>query len=99
MTSAFPLGLFVGGEIINLVSQSGIVAKIVLLILVAMSVFSWSMILRKIGALKRSRVQSARFLRAFRKAHRLQDVAAVAEQFKPSPLVAVFEAGFEEYKA
>lgn len=92
------LGLFVGGEIANLVAQSGIVAKIVLLILLALSVFSWSIILRKIGMLKRARVQSGRFLRAFRKAHRLQDVAAVAEQFKPSPLVSVFEAGYEEYR-
>ena len=35
-------------------------------------------------------------MRAFRKAQRLQDVSAVAEQFKPSPLVAVFEGGFAE---
>ncbi|MEO8727274.1 MAG: protein TolQ [Acidobacteriaceae bacterium] len=92
------MGLFVGGEIANLVAQSGIVAKIVLLILLALSVFSWSIILRKYGMLKRARAQSGRFLRAFRKAHRLQDVAAVAEQFKPSPLVSVFEAGYEEYR-
>ncbi|HTR67472.1 MAG TPA: MotA/TolQ/ExbB proton channel family protein, partial [Terriglobales bacterium] len=46
----------------------------------------------------RARVQSGRFLRAFRKAQRLQDIAAVAEQFRPSPLVGVFEGGFEEYR-
>jgi biopolymer transport protein TolQ len=37
-------------------------------------------------------------MRAFRKAQRLQDVATVAEQFRPSPLVGVFEGGFEEYR-
>jgi biopolymer transport protein TolQ len=37
-------------------------------------------------------------VRAFRKAQRLQDIAAVAEQFRPSPLVGVFEGGFAEYK-
>ena len=31
-------------------------------------------------------------------AQRLQDVAAVADQFKPSPLVGVFEGGYEEYR-
>jgi biopolymer transport protein TolQ len=98
MTSPPLLGLFVGGEIADLVAQSGIVAKIVLLILLALSVFSWSIILSKLSAMKRARAQSGRFLRAFRKAHRLQDVAAVAEQFKPSPLVSVFEAGYEEYR-
>jgi hypothetical protein len=35
--------------------------------------------------------QSGRFIRAFRKAQRLQDIASVAEQFRPSPLVGVFE--------
>ena len=38
------------------------------------------------------------FLRAFRKAQRLQDVMAVSEQFRPSPLVPVFENGFQEYR-
>ena len=37
-------------------------------------------------------------MRAFRKAQRLQDIAAVADQFKPSPLVGVFEGGYEEYR-
>src|SRR5947209_19021270 len=97
MVSALPLASVVGGEIVNLIAQSGWVAKIVLLILIALSVFSWAIILGKLSSLRRARAQSGRFLRAFRKAHRLQDVAAVAEQFKPSPLVTVFEAGFEEY--
>src|SRR6185437_9139496 len=74
----------VGGEVGNLVQQTGPVAKIVLLILLAFSVFSWAIILAKWSALKRARAQSGRFVRAFRKATRLQDVAAVAEQFKPS---------------
>jgi biopolymer transport protein TolQ len=43
-------------------------------------------------------VQSNRFMRAFRKSERLQDVAAVAEQFKPSPLVAVFEGAYDELR-
>ena len=54
---------------------------------------SWAIILAKWGLLRRARVRSGRFMRAFRKAQRLQDVAAVAEQFRPSPLVGVFEAG------
>src|SRR5947209_19258315 len=87
-----------GGEITNLVSQTGVVAKVVLLILVLFSVLSWSIILGKWSMLRRARVQSGRFVRAFRKANRLQDVAAVSEQFRPSPLVSVFEGGYEEYR-
>lgn len=89
---------FVGGEVGNLIQQTGPVAKIVLLILLGFSLFSWAIILAKWSALKRARAQSGRFVRAFRKATRLQDVAAVAEQFKPSPLVGVFDNAYDEYR-
>src|SRR5438046_2202128 len=89
---------YIGVEIITLVTQSGLVAKVVLFVLLGFSILSWSIILSKWAALKRARTQSGRFLRAFRKANRLQDVSVVAEQFKPSPLVAVFEGGFQEVR-
>lgn len=82
----------------NLIQESGPVAKVVLLILLIFSVLSWAIILSKWAALRRARTQSGRFIRAFRKAQRLQDVMAVSEQFKPSPLVPVFENGFQEFR-
>lgn len=88
----------VGGEIGNLIAQSGPVAKAVLVILLLFSVFSWAITLSKWGRFRKARVQSGRFLKAFRKAPRLQDMAPVASQFEPSPLVAVYQAGFEEYR-
>lgn len=92
------LTCLVGGEIVDLVAETGVVAKVVLLLLLLFSVISWAVILSKWGLLRRARVQSGRFVRAFRKAQRLQDMATVAEQFKPSPLVAVFLGGFEELR-
>jgi biopolymer transport protein TolQ len=92
------LSFFIGGEIVNLVLQTGPVAKAVLIILLFFSLLSWSIILSRWNLLRRARVQSGRFLRAFRRAQRFQDIAAVAEQFRPSPLVAVFESGYAEYK-
>ena len=96
----FPIlsATFVGGEIIELVTQSGLVAKFVLLTLLIFSLISWAIILSKWGTLQRARVQSGRFIRAFRKAQRLQDIAAVAEQFRPSPLVGVLQGGFDEFR-
>lgn len=88
----------VGGEIVGLVGDTGAVAKVVLLILLAFSLLSWAIILSKWSLLRRARIQSGRFVRAFRKAQRLQDVAAVAEQFRPSPLAGVFEGGYEEFR-
>lgn len=92
------LAVFVGGEIVDMVSNTGAVAKLILLALLAFSLISWAIILTKWGLLRRARTQSGRFVRAFRKAQRLQDVAAVADQFKPSPLVGVFDSGYEEYR-
>ena len=92
------LTLVVSGEILDLVGETGPVAKVVLLILLIFSLISWAIILSKWSLLRRARVQSGRFVRAFRKAQRLQDVSAVAEQFRPSPLVGVFESGFQEYR-
>src|SRR5215471_14323791 len=95
----FPLlAAFVGGEIVDMISNSGAVAKLVLLVLLIFSLISWAIILTKWTLLRRARAQSGRFVRAFRKAQRLQDIAAVADQFRPSPLVGVFEGGYEEYK-
>jgi len=87
-----------GGAIANLIQQSGPVAKFVLVVLLAFSILSWAIILSKWTLLRRARTQSGRFLRAFRKAQRLQDIGAVAEQFRPSPLVAVFERAYEEVR-
>lgn len=92
------LSFVFSGEITDLVGETGPVAKVVLLILLAFSLLSWAIILSKWGVLRRARIQSGRFVRAFRKARQLQDVSAVADQFRPSPLVGVFENGFDEYR-
>ncbi|PSH03298.1 MAG: flagellar motor protein MotA [Acidobacteria bacterium] len=87
-----------GGEILDMLSNTGVVAKIVLMILLVFSLLSWTIILSKYGLFRRASVQSGRFVRVFRRATRLQELTAVAEQFKPSPLVAVFEGAVEELK-
>ena len=89
---------FVGGEIVRLISQSGPVAQAVLVILLLFSVFSWSVMLAKWSAMRRAHQQSGRFLRAFRKAARLEDVAAIAPQFRENPLASVFDGGYTEYR-
>lgn len=81
-----------------MVGNMGPIALAVLVVLAIGSVFSWAIILGKWAAFKRARMQSRRFLRAFRKATRLQEIAAVTEQFKPSPLINVFDEVYETYK-
>lgn len=83
------------GEILH---NSGPVAFAVLIVLAAASLFSWTIIISKSRSFSVARTQSARFLRAFRKSGRLSEISAVAEQFKPSPLVAVFSEINDEYQ-
>ncbi len=92
------LALALGGEISSLIETSGLVAKTVLVILLIFSLGSWAIIFSKWGLFRRARTQSNRFIRMFRKSERLNEVAAVVEQFKPSPLVAVFEGAYGELR-
>ena len=68
------LAYALGGEISGLIETSGLVAKAVLVILLVFSVASWAIIFSKWGLFRRARVQSNRFMRAFRKSERLQDI-------------------------
>jgi biopolymer transport protein TolQ len=94
----FSLSFVIGGDIVDLVLQTGVVAKAVLLFLLAFSLISWAVILSKWRLIRRARLQSGRFVRAFRKAQRMQDIASIADQFRPSPLVGVFEGAIDEFK-
>jgi len=87
-----------GSAVVEMLRNSGIIARSVLGVLLFGSLFSWAIILGKWTAFKRARGQSRKFLRAFRKATRLQEIATVSEQFKPSPLVNVFDEVYETYK-
>jgi biopolymer transport protein TolQ len=88
----------VGDEVVSLLGQSGPVVWAILVILLFFSILSWAIIISRARMFRRAKAQSSKFLRAFRRAQRFQDIAAVSEQFKPSPLVSVFEAGYEEMR-
>jgi len=77
-------------------SRSGVLTFVVLGLLVVFSVYSWTIIFSKLGLFRRARAADRRFLRAFRKANGLEAVMVASEQYRPAPLVAVFDFGYEE---
>jgi biopolymer transport protein TolQ len=87
-----------GSAIVEMVSNSGPVALSVLVLLLLASLFSWAIIFGKWFYFRSARAQNRRFLRSFRKATRLQEIAATSDQFRPSPLVNVFDDVYETYK-
>jgi len=83
-------------DIWEMVGRGGPLTIAVLAILLVFSIFSWAIIFSKWSALRSARAADRRFLRAFRKANGLDAVMVASEQFKPAPLVSVFEFGYEE---
>ncbi|HWQ55710.1 MAG TPA: MotA/TolQ/ExbB proton channel family protein [Bryobacteraceae bacterium] len=80
----------------EMVTHGGPLLMSVLAILLMFSVYSWTIILSKWRVLRDARKADARFLRAFRKAPALDAVMVASEQYRPAPLVAVFDFGYEE---
>jgi biopolymer transport protein TolQ len=80
----------------TILQHEGPVGLLILVLLLVLSIYSWTVIFSKLGALRHARKTNARFLRAFRKAANLEAVVVASEQFRPSPLVTVFDFGYEE---
>ena len=80
----------------EMVSRAKPIPMAVLFFLLFFSLLSWAIIFAKWNNFRQARTANLHFIRAFRKAAGLDAVAVVAEQFRNSPLVAVFDFGFEE---
>jgi biopolymer transport protein TolQ len=80
----------------EMVSRAKPLPLAVMIILLIFSIASWAIIFSKWIVFSRARTANARFLRAFRKANGLDAVAVAAEQYRPCPLAAVFDFGYEE---
>jgi biopolymer transport protein TolQ len=96
LTSVHLSGFLLDVDFWELVKSSEPVAKVVLGFLLGFSVLSWTVALSKIATLRRARNGNRQFLRVFRKATRLDAVAAAAEQHRATPLVTVFDFGYSE---
>jgi biopolymer transport protein TolQ len=84
--------------LVEMVMNSGPVALAVLLVLALASLYSWTIIFSKMSSFSKATKQSRRFIRTFRKATRLQEIASITADYAPSPLAGVFEEVYEAYK-
>ena len=82
--------------IVEMISHGSVFSYAVLAILACFSILSLAIALAKWAAFSSGARSDARFARAFRKANSLETVAAAAENFRPAPLVRVFDAGYAE---
>jgi biopolymer transport protein TolQ len=88
--------IFLQLSIWELVQSSGPLPKAIMVILLIFSLLSWAIIFSKWNVFRRARAANRQFLRAFRKSPGLEAVAIASEQFRSSPLVSVFDFGYNE---
>jgi biopolymer transport protein TolQ len=96
LTFEAPLAFLLQVDYLEMLQRTGPLQLAVLGVLVFFSIFSLAVVFGKWSTLRRTRSANSRFLRAFRKANGLEAVMVASEQYRPSPLVGVFDFGYEE---
>lgn len=91
--------VFFQGDIWQYLSNTGLVARLVLLILLFFSVLSWAIIFHKSRVFKRAIRESGEFLHIFRQSKKLSEIRSSCSTFSGSPLPEVFQAGYREIES
>ena len=85
-------------DLIQIVSQAGLMVQFVLLLLLFFSIMSWAIIIIKSRYIKRAFKESAEFTDFFWKSRDLSNAFAKAKQLHGSPLARIFRIGYVELK-
>jgi biopolymer transport protein TolQ len=87
------------GDVLTAFGGTGWVARVVLAILAAFSLGSWTLMVLKLRQLHRGELANRAFVAEFRRATRLADVQAAAGRSPEAPLAGMFRAGYLELEA
>jgi biopolymer transport protein TolQ len=88
--------LLQGVDLRNVVASGSLAAKVVLMLLLSFSIFSWVVIFQKVFLYRRSFRASKKFRAAFRRASDWREFKQHAQRFSMSPLLGLFIAGYSE---
>jgi biopolymer transport protein TolQ len=87
-----------GGNALGILTVTGLVVKLVLLLLLGFSIISWAIIFFKFLQVYRANSQSERFMEFFWKTKRFDAINDQLDRFAHSPLAVLFSEGFTELK-
>ena len=90
---------FYQGEVWQLLTNTGPVARLVLLMLLVFSILSWAIIIRKFRVFRAAKIESLEFLKVFRQSKKLSEIRAFCRTLKQSPLPEVFQSGYREVES
>jgi biopolymer transport protein TolQ len=85
-------------NLINMISNAGLMVQFVLLLLLFFSITSWAIILIKYRYIKRAYQESAAFTELFWKSKDLSNAFRQAKELEGSPIARIFRIGFVELK-
>lgn len=83
-------------DVISLVLNAGAIVKLVLILLLLMSVISWTIIGAKLWILKSAKKRSIKFIELFWSSDNMDTIFGASEKVKSSPIAEVFKAGYVE---
>lgn len=83
---------------LDLLAEAGLMAKLVLLLLLFASIFSWAIIVTKWRSLRSAMGENEKFLNIFWHGRSIDEILTKSEKFPGSPVAAVFRSGVKEYK-
>ena len=98
LPGAFPSRTAVGGDIIQMVADAGLVVKFVLLVLCAFSVASWAIIFMKWRLFRNAAQETDYFLDLFWESTALNQLYKETEDFLWSPVAHLFRSGYSELR-
>lgn len=86
----------VGNQLLTGIAHAGIVVQLLLLSLIALSIWNWFIIFKKRNEFKKISEQNENFLNMFWASANLQQINAKTDTFNESSLARVFKAGYQE---
>ena len=86
-------------SILNLILDSGAVAKVVIIVLLIFSVVSWAIMAERWRYFRRAQAHSRRFLASFQSQRDYRQVYAIASKWPCSPAAVVYREVYEKHES
>ncbi|MBC7385466.1 MAG: protein TolQ [Cryobacterium sp.] len=84
--------------LLDLVFSAGPMGKLIMLLLLAVSIYCWAIIFAKWRTMKVANAANARFLQFFWQSKSMDDIFLNVDQYAQSPIAAVFRSGMKELR-
>ena len=96
LTAAGPTSPTGGSNIWSMMVHAGLMVKLILLLLLAFSIISWTIIIYKSFQIRKARRESYYFLELFWKSRSLVAIYNESRKFEGSPIAEIFRVGYQE---